>query len=131
MAGREGRPGGAARSLLVRQLTGSGEVREAARALGARCAGKKRVEEGAPVALLAAGGGSRWSSSEVRRSGLVVLGSMEVNREGRWRLPFGWMGKNEVDLARIPRGFGVAARLGMDGTRGLDFRDWSRVGLFI
>ena len=26
-------------------------------------------------------------------SGLVVLGSIEVNREERWRLPFGWMGK--------------------------------------
>ena len=24
---------------------------------------------------------------------------MEVNREERWRLPFGWMGENEVDLA--------------------------------
>ena len=25
---------------------------------------------------------------------------LEVNREERWRLPVGWMGKNEVDLGR-------------------------------
>ena len=38
------------------------------------------------------------------------------------RLPFGWMGKNEVDLAMIPRGFEVAAGRRMEGTSGLKAR---------
>ena len=38
----------------------------------------------------------------------------------------GWIGRDPDEDAKW-----VAARLGVDGTRGLDFRDWSRVGLFI
>ena len=53
--------------LLSMELGNEGTVRQKPRA--------EEEEEGAPVASLAAAAGSRWSSSEVRRGGLVVLRS--------------------------------------------------------
>ena len=53
--------------LLSMELGNEGTGRQQPRA--------EEEEEGAPVASLAAAAGSRWSSSEVRRGGLVVLRS--------------------------------------------------------
>uniref|UniRef100_A0A8R7PQR1 Uncharacterized protein n=1 Tax=Triticum urartu TaxID=4572 RepID=A0A8R7PQR1_TRIUA len=105
--GRAGRRRSARKQGLKRDARGSGGgettlllVRSP---VAAACRGRRReVVEEAGVEAGTAGlqgrarsgrGGKGRSSSEVRRGGLVVLGSMEVNREGRWRLPFGWMGK--------------------------------------
>ena len=83
-------------------------------ARGAAAVGHEVLEEGS----------SRRSSGPRLRDwvdrGKEVVGPIGKSRER------GWIWRDPDEDAEW-----VAARLVMDGTRGLDFRDWSRVGLFI